>query len=248
MRVALFVFVFLLKNVSAYILVTSRPVYMLVAPLMEGVDDIVLLANNQCCSHAYNIKFSDIQKVRDARLAVWMGSVHEPVFEPLMLKSQNVFTVFDQSSSFEWLSPKRMMTYVRLLSDQLVKTYPEKKELVRSNADKFLKVLGRLDATVAQTKISGLFITTYPFLDVFAQDYGLEVKFSLGKAPRYALSLSQKDKIKQNSCVRVLADKHLTQASENQITFLDTEGVGAPLSENAYKLFIEKLLGGIIYR
>lgn len=248
MRGVLFCFVFLLNGVSAYVLVTSRPAYMLMAPLMQNVDDIVLLTNNQCCSHSYTMKFSDIQKVLDAKMMVWMGKAHEPVFEQLVLKSQNLFTVFNQSNSFEWLSPRRMMTYVRLLSDQLIKTYPEKEDFVRANSDEFLKTLGRLDAVVTQSKnkLSRSFVTTYSFLDAFAQDYGIDVKFSLGKNPYHTLSLTQKHRLKECPWVTLLADKHLSRTSEYESIYLDTEAAEILLDENAYEIFIAKILDDIV--
>lgn len=237
---------FLFNSACAYVLVTSKPVYMLVAPLMKNIDDVKILTSGHGCSHSYNLKFSDTQKVGNARLSVWMGQKHETVFAPLILKGKKVLSVFDRSNSFEWLSPKRMLIYVELLSDQILKTYPEKEKILRANAEEFLKMLKGLDVEVEKTKISRPLITTYPFLDAFAKDYGLEVKFSLAQVPSHALSLSQQAKLKQNSSAALLSDKHLSNASEFSGGCLDTEGVGTPLAENAYEIFIEKILADIV--
>jgi len=77
-----------------------------------------------------------------------------------------------------WLSPKRVITIVETMTDELIKTYPEDEELFLENSKNYIKELKSLDDYIT-SKVKDLetndFIIYHPSYGYFADDYGLNM-------------------------------------------------------------------------
>ena len=77
-----------------------------------------------------------------------------------------------------WLSPKRAITMVEIMTQELIKTYPEDEALFTENSKNYLEKLEDLDeyiqSKVAEAKTKD-FIIYHPSYGYLADDYGLNM-------------------------------------------------------------------------
>lgn len=77
-----------------------------------------------------------------------------------------------------WLSPKRAIAMVEIMTQELIKTYPEDEALFTENSKKYLEKLEDLDeyiqSKVAEAKTKD-FIIYHPSYGYLADDYGLNM-------------------------------------------------------------------------
>jgi len=77
-----------------------------------------------------------------------------------------------------WLSPKRAIAMVEIMTQELIKTYPEDESVFTENSKKYIKKLEDLDeyiqSKVAEAEIKD-FIIFHPSYGYLADDYGLNM-------------------------------------------------------------------------
>lgn len=77
-----------------------------------------------------------------------------------------------------WLSPKRAIKIVEIMTDELSRTYPDDEEFFRKNANSYIQELKELD-NYAIENLSNLdnksFLIYHPSYGYFADDYNLEM-------------------------------------------------------------------------
>lgn len=77
-----------------------------------------------------------------------------------------------------WLSPKRAIAMIEIMTEELIKTYPENKTLFNENSKNYIKKLEDLDEYI-QSKVGEAnttdFIIYHPSYGYLADDYGLNM-------------------------------------------------------------------------
>lgn len=77
-----------------------------------------------------------------------------------------------------WLSPKRVIAMVEIISDKLSQSYPENSELFKSNAAAYINELKNLDLYIHSTLDNNKnrdFLVFHPAFGYFAEEYSLNM-------------------------------------------------------------------------
>ena len=140
MRISIFTIIFLilfnhnvLASGSKIKIVTSiTPLASIIAMLLNDNAEIVAIANNNNCPHHYNLKPSDLQKVKDADLVLYIDDDFDSFASKLMNNhSKNVIKISDlakikfiSNNRHIWLDLERVKIMLEQLSTILARQFP----------------------------------------------------------------------------------------------------------------------------
>ena len=140
MRISIFTIIFLilfnhnvLASGSKIKIVTSiTPLASIIAMLLNDNAEIVAIANNNNCPHHYNLKPSDLQKVKDADLVLYIDDDFDSFASKLMNNhSKNVIKISDlakvkfiSTNRHIWLDLERVKIMLEQLSTILARQFP----------------------------------------------------------------------------------------------------------------------------
>lgn len=252
----------LLNAIVADVVVSCKPLYFVVAPLIKGVDTPKLLINHGQCGHHHHVRPSEIQLIKSANLVVWNGPIHEPFMSKLIGSSKANIKVFDEIDGFSWLSPKEVIKKLPSVVNSLKSVYPECDHLkIDANAEAFIAELKKLHEKT-RLQMQPLFgksvLTTYPVLTYFANAYGLEVSGYMMGSPEESMTPQRLRNVykvlEERYVIGVIKDHHvpisvvqnLVQKYKLPILTVDTEGVEIPASTLGYNILIERLAQSIV--
>lgn len=152
-----------------------------------------------------------------------------------------------------WLSPKRAIAIVELMTQELVKTYPEDETLFTKNSNNYIKKLQSLDEYIQsklKTAKSKDFIIYHPSYGYLADDYGLnmiEIEYD-GKEANIN-ELNRIIEIANKKNIKNIYYQEEMSAKQAEIVANELNGDViklTPLSAdyiNSQKFFIETLVG-----
>jgi zinc transport system substrate-binding protein len=251
-----------LTSVFSNIVVTSKPLYFVVAPILKGIETPKLVINHGHCGHHYHVRPSEIQLIKTAKLVLWNGSIHEPFMTKLVDTINSHQIVFDETDGLSWLSPNMTLMKLPKVVKALKSVYPEALHIqIDNNAKEFSIQLQKLHEKMLQHTacLKGKnILTTYPFLTYFANDYGLYVAAHMMGAPEESMTpqrLRNVHKVLENGGVLgVVKDHHvpinvvesLIRNYKIKVLTVDAEAVDIPLSINGYNILIERLTQSIV--
>jgi zinc transport system substrate-binding protein len=246
----------------AEIVVSSKPLYFVVAPLMKGVGTPKLLLNHGQCGHHHHVRPSEMQLIKSAKLVVWNGATHEPFLSKLITSANANIKVFDDVGGFSWLSPKEVIKKVPMLVDAFKTVTSECDHAkIDANAETFIAELQKLHEKTRlqlQALTGKSVLTTYPVLTYFAKEYGLEVAGYMMGSPEESMTPQRLRNVykvlEERRVIGVIKDHHvpisvvqnLVQKYETSILTVDTEGVDIPASTLGYNILIERLAQSIV--
>ncbi|QOL20302.1 metal ABC transporter substrate-binding protein [Candidatus Bodocaedibacter vickermanii] len=252
----------LLNSIMADVVVSCKPLYFVVAPLIKGVDTPKLLINHGQCGHHHHARPSEILLIKSAKLVVWNGSTHEPFMSKLIGSAKANIKVFDETDGFSWLSPNEVIKKLPAVVGALKSVYPEcDHATIDANAKVFIEELQKLhEKTQLQLQpLSGKSIlTTYPVLTYFANAYGLVVSGYMMGSPEESMTPQRLRNVykvlEERRVIGVIKDHHvpinvvqnLVQKYKLPILTVDTEGVDIPASTRGYNILIERLAQSIV--
>lgn len=259
----LLVFIGVLFNyVAADVVVSCKPIYFVVAPLLKGLGAPKLILNHGQCGHHHHLKPSEVQLIKSAKIIFWNGSVHEPFMSKMIEASQSNIKVFDEKDGFSWLSPADVIKKIPAIVDALKSLYPESNHAtLNSNATSFVAELRTLDEktrVLMQSLKERAVLTTYPFLTYFANAYGVKVSGYMMGSPEESVTPQRLRNVykilEEKQVIGVVKDHHvplnmvqsLTQRYNLPILTVDAEGVDIPLSINGYNILIERIAQSIV--
>lgn len=253
---------FQFTSLTAQIVVTSKPLYFVVAPLMKGIDTPKLLINPGHCGHHYHLRPSEVQSLKKAELIFWSGKVHEPFMGELIENLKTTLKVFDETEGFAWLSPSIVIKKLPIVVEALKKIYsPKFHARIEANAMAFHNSLKELHSKIKQHMMlvkDKSFLTTYPFLTYFAQEYQMDIKGYMLGTPEEAITpqrLKNIYKLLQNDNIKgIIKDQHmpfsvvqtLVKAHSIPIITIDPEGVNIAANLDGYHILIERLVQSIV--
>lgn len=252
----------LLNCIVADVVVSCKPLYFVVAPLIKGIDTPRLLINHGQCGHHHHARPSEIQLIKSASLVVWNGSTHEPFMSKLIGTAKSNIKVFDETDGFSWLSPKEVIKKLPALVVGLKSVYPECDHAkIDANAVAFTADLQRLHEKTRlqfQPLLGKSILTTYPVLTYFANAYGLVVSGYMMGSPEESMTPQRLRNVykvlEERRVIGVVKDHHvpinvvqnLVQKYKLPILTVDTEGVDIPASTQGYNILIERLAQSIV--
>lgn len=253
---------FQITSISANIVVTSKPLYFVVAPMLKGIDTPKLVISHGHCGHHYHVRPSEIQLIKAAKLVLWNGPVHEPFISRLIDTIKFHQIVFDETDGLSWLSPRVVLMKLPKVVAALKSVYPEALHTqIDNNAKEFSLQLQQFHQKMLQYTecLRGkVILTTYPFLTYFAKDYNVYVAAHMMGAPEEAMTpqrLRNVHKVLENGGVLgVIKDHHvpinvvesLVRNYKIRILTVDAEAIDVPLSINGYNILIERLAQSIV--
>ncbi|MFK7973297.1 MAG: metal ABC transporter substrate-binding protein [Rickettsiaceae bacterium] len=156
----LLIAVILVCNISAYakpkIVTSITPIASIVAMLTTDYADIVTIDNAQGCPHHYQMKPSDLDKVTDAGMLIYIDDHFDSFIQNLkgkidgkIIKLSNIKSVnFDDSSGGKnwhfWLDLDNILALHKELVTIISKEFPELKEEIEKNYDKSYQTITAL--------------------------------------------------------------------------------------------------------
>jgi zinc transport system substrate-binding protein len=246
----------------ASVVVSCKPIYFVVAPLLKGVDTPKLLINHGQCGHLHHLRPSDVKLLKSAKLLLWNGEVHEPFMSNLIESAIVNVKVFEERDGFLWLSPIEVIKRLPKIITALKSVFPEcEHSKIDANARKFISELEGLHAKNLRQleKLKGKSIlTTYPMLTYFAKTYELVVAGYMTGSPEESMTPQKLRNIykalEDKRVIGVVKDHHiplsviqsLVQKYKTPVLTVDVEGVDIPLGMQGYYILIERLTQSIV--
>jgi zinc transport system substrate-binding protein len=253
--VSVLLFACLKSTHAAKILVTSKILYSIVAPLLEGIQDPKILYSEHTCCHHHHFSPSDIQHLKEADLVIWHGKNQEPYLDTIVSRDKN-YALFSEDQ-FKWLIPEEVEKQLPRLVDQLKINCSEKEsEQLMANYKKYrtdlVALQKQLDTVMDRVNKSKVFVMSNP-LQFFAEKYHLNrIAYSSSSGGKTLLQISEV--IKSGVFSAVLLDKahsdesgiKLLTGKNIQICEIDGEGLGLYPQDRSYKKFIGNFIASIV--
>ncbi|MCX8597620.1 MULTISPECIES: zinc ABC transporter substrate-binding protein ZnuA [unclassified Gilliamella] len=173
----------LTNNVNATVISSVRPIGFITEAIASGVTNTDILLPDGASPHTYSLKPSDLAKIKNADLIIWVGEDME-VFMPTVLKNvdeQKQIELMDVSEiksllrtnhhddeiphndndhhhgeydEHIWLSPKIAKIIAKSIHDKLIELYPNKVQLLDANLNEFITNLSETEQNIAKKLIS----------------------------------------------------------------------------------------------
>ncbi|UUV98135.1 zinc ABC transporter substrate-binding protein AdcA [Vagococcus luciliae] len=187
------------------VMTTFYPMYEFTKEVVGDEGEVDMLVSAGVEAHDFEPSAKDLKKIQDSDVFVynnenmetWVpsiqsvlkdGGVHEiKATENMVLLPGNEEEEHDHSEeghshSHEldphvWLAPNLAMKEVEEIRDQLIKNYPDKKEVFTTNASKYLEKLAKLDTNYKNTLNDAKqksFVTQHAAFGYLALEYGLK--------------------------------------------------------------------------
>lgn len=180
-----------------HIVVSIKPLYLLVKELAAPSDTVELLLPSNSSPHHYQLNVSDRKRLSVADMVVWVGPELETFLsKPLRQNKENTFTIGELADinwpeaahlhdshghkhdrdPHMWLDPYNLGVVVKALSDRLSRQAPVQSEGYAKRRDKILIDLAALDneLQVAFKKVADFpFIVMHPAYQHLVERYAL---------------------------------------------------------------------------
>lgn len=173
----------LTNNVNANVISSVRPIGFITEAIASGVTNTDILLPDGASPHTYSLKPSDLAKIKNADLIIWVGEDME-VFMPTVLKNvdeQKQIELMDvpeiksllrtnhhdeeiphddndhhhgEYDEHIWLSPKIAKIIAKSIHDKLIELYPNKVQLLDANLNEFITNLSETEQNIAKKLIS----------------------------------------------------------------------------------------------
>lgn len=167
---------------SVEIVATIFPQYDFLREITKGADvKLEMLISPGKEVHGFESTLSDISKVSDSDLFVYVGSEDDNWVKNVPDSGNTRIALCDIVKDYEdehiWTSPKNVIRIVQSLKDALCKIDPENAEIYMSNTEKYISELKKLDkgfedAISKSENKTVVFAERFPFLN-FAKDYNI---------------------------------------------------------------------------
>ncbi|QYN42824.1 zinc ABC transporter substrate-binding protein ZnuA [Gilliamella sp. ESL0443] len=173
----------LTNNVNANVISSVRPIGFITEAITSGVTNTDILLPDGASPHTYSLKPSDLAKIKNADLIIWIGEDME-VFMPTVLKNVDEHKQIELMDVPEiksllrtnhhdeeiphddndhhhgeydehiWLSPKIAKIIAKSIHDKLIELYPNKVQLLDANLNEFITNLSETEQNIAKKLIS----------------------------------------------------------------------------------------------
>ncbi len=171
------------NNEVLTITATIFPQYDFLREITKGADvqlDMLISPGKEV--HGFESTLSDISKVSDSDLFVYVGSEDDEWVRNVPASGNTRIALTDIITEYEdehvWTSPKNAIKIVWSLKDTLCTLDPENAEIYINNTEKYISELKKLDGEFEEAVEKSehktlIFAERFPFLNL-AKDYGLK--------------------------------------------------------------------------
>lgn len=250
----------LLQPVLANVVVTSKPIYLIVEPLLRGVDKPKLILHKSHCAHHYHLKTSDAKLLKKAKVVFWSGAELEPVFAKVLADKHNV-VLFKGLKGFSWLAPRLVSKQLPIVAKALKALYPRQRAKIDQNLINFEVELRRihLKTKAKLKKVQHVrLLTTYNFFNVFSAEYNLNLVSFILPSPDSSFSPKNLNSfyglLHNHEIDIVIKDHHLplsvlesiVKDADVRVVSLDVEGIDINVKKHDYAILIERIVQSIV--
>jgi len=170
------------------VVVTIKPLYSLVAQLMKGIDEPVLLMKQMQSPHHYTMRPSERRLLSDASMIVWTGPQMETYLDKIIHQQSTVVVTAMQADDLRildrrtkhghghsadstdpdsshvdphiWLSTQNAIAISKHICRQLIIADPDNKERYENNLEQLINKIAQLSAEIK----TGLQNNRQPFI------------------------------------------------------------------------------------
>jgi zinc transport system substrate-binding protein len=199
------------KAEAPTVVVSIIPLYHIAQAVMGKLGSPVLLVPQGASEHAYALKPSQYEAIKNADVVMWVGPSLETYLvdaldavpkkkqlilmnEPAMIRYELRDTDGHQLDPHLWLDPLNAMTAAKQLSKYLSDIDPEHEKLYKRQADAFITEIAGLNTKLAQklAPVQGVpFIDYHDAFQYFEKRYGLRRLESISNNPQVPLSATR---------------------------------------------------------
>lgn len=191
---------------------TIKPVHALVAGVMRGVGEPVLLIPGGTSPHTYSLRPSDARALHEADLVFWIGSEYETfLVRSLRARDESEVVTLSESDGLAlhtvrtggaweadddvhdgaadmhiWLDPRNARAMARAIARALERIDPERAAAYRANASRLTRRLETLDGdlrTALEDTRAAPFVVFHDAYRYFEARYGLNAVGSVAVSP-----------------------------------------------------------------
>jgi zinc transport system substrate-binding protein len=181
------------------VVVSIKPLHSLVAAVMEGDGEPLLLVSGQSSPHEFQLKPSQAEALKQAQLVFYIGDTMETFLTPMLStlpEETQIVAMEEQPGMFLlparrgrdaeeesgyidphlWLDPANAIAMVDVIAEYLSRAFPEHETLYRDNATQLKEHLSRLDDDLRARlgPLSGRpFVAMHDAYQYFEHAYGL---------------------------------------------------------------------------
>ena len=161
--VPLFVMLFRKNNVNVQsesdinkeIVTSCFPVYNITREILSGIDEFKIsnLTSNylgeHSCLHNYSLTTDNAKSLETSSVVIISGAGFEPFIDKIpnnkkIIDSSNGISLNDEKNPYIWISINNYINQVKNISNELLKTFPDKKEKITKNANSYCEKLQSL--------------------------------------------------------------------------------------------------------
>ncbi len=184
---------------SPNILVSIKPLQLIVSSLSEGELNVDYLVSPNVSPHDYALRPSDVRALRQADLVIWVGDELEPFLsKPLSQTSASQLTLLDipqlelidgdeghehhhgdhhhEVDPHIWLGPNEAKLIAAAITEQLIAKMPEDKAKLEQQLERFnqelAKVVSSINLQLQAVKQQGYFVF-HDGYSYFEREFGL---------------------------------------------------------------------------
>lgn len=180
---------------SDVVLVSVKPVQLVLQPITDGIIDTDLLSPDNHTPHQVTLGFSQQRALRNASGLVWMGPVFEPYLEkalPEELPAYN-FPVDGVNDHF-WLDAQRLQAALPDLTAFIVALKPDAESLLQQRMQQQSAMLAKLEKNIEEklSALNGLRVFSgHGGVAALLARHNIELVASLDSAAHAGISLQQ---------------------------------------------------------
>ena len=226
---------------ASTILTSFKPIQMIVTELTQGVSEPDVVMNSNASPHDYALKPSDVKKIQNADMLIWLGPDLEAFLTKVAKSNDNLVTISEipninlrefgedphdhhhdghdhgSHDPHFWLGIDQVEVASSYISNKLVEVDPQNADVYKKNLEVFLSQLAdkkrSIEAQLAPVKDKGYYV----FHDAYSY---YEDEFGLNKLGHFTVSPERKPGAKTLISIKKTLAKQDVQCvfSEPQFT------------------------------
>ncbi|MES3006560.1 MAG: zinc ABC transporter substrate-binding protein [Pseudomonadota bacterium] len=192
-------------SAQAQVLTTIKPLQLIAAELMDGIAEPELLIPANVSPHHFTLRPSDVRKVTDARLVLWVGPQMETYLTDFLGELDSSTTVVEfatldgitlyapasaevgheEDGRYDphvWLDTRNARLLGERMAQALIALDPAHQARYQANLSRFTDSMGALEMTMAEAvepMKDGRYAVYHDGLQYFEKQFGLEHQFVL---------------------------------------------------------------------
>lgn len=140
------------------VLVTIKPLHSLVSGLLEGITQPQLLLDGYQSPHTFQLKPSDIRKIDEAQVVIWIGPTMETALRRVLSRADKKLLIQLAENDHDhlhedphrWLDPTLAKDDLEKIATALIENYPNRAVRINTNLQHLSQSLDQLDTSIRE--------------------------------------------------------------------------------------------------